>query len=332
MAHELATSENGLIMMAYQGQTPWHKLGNVMPENATVEQAMEAAGLNWQVELEPLYLADGRKVDRKAVVRATDSRPVLNTVGPDYQVIQNAEAFNDVLSAACENAGVVIETAGAIYDGRKVWMQAKMPTVVEAAKGDTVQGYFLLTTGHDGVTSYGARFTPQRVVCKNTMEMALSNGSTMFRVHHTKNAVARLDEAKRMVENMFVAMETTGDTISQLAQHPMTGEQVAAYIKKVLPDIFAGKRDEYPSLIARRETIANLVYNGTGAKLAGSQDDGTTTAWAAYNAFTEYVDHVRPAEDKQLAKQSRANISAAFGMNYQLKVNALQAARELVMA
>ena len=329
MAHNLATGTNG-IMMAYQGETPWHKLGQRMNSSADVNAALDAAHLNWKVSLEPLQLADGRIVtSRKAVIREEGKRDILGTVGSSYHPIQNTQAF-EVLSDACKDFGVTIESAGAIANGAKTWMLAKMPLSVTPTPGDEVKGHFLVVNAHDGSAAYGARPTPIRVVCQNTLSAALSSGRDMISIRHTENAAARLDESKRLIDRMFAAMKESGDTFSKLAEKRMSPKDLANYIKTMFPDPASGEK---PSdlLMARRETIAHLVWTGKGHELAGTDKDGTT-AWGAYNAVVEYFDHVRPGEANSASGRLNANISATFGKNFAVKVAALKAARQFAFA
>lgn len=322
-------------MMAYQGATPWHQLGTRLDVGAGVEAALVAARLNWTVGLQPLYRLvagpGGAMVptvieDRRAVVR--DDGPYLGSVGSQFSPIQNADAFG-VLGDACRDFGVTIEAAGGLGQGERCWMLARLPETITVTEGDTVNGYFLILNGHDGSTAYGARPTPIRVVCQNTLNAAMADGVDMIRIRHTKAADARLSEAKRLIDRMIGAMRETGDTFRALAERRMTPADIAAYVDAVFPL----PKDEPVSdtLAARRKNVAALVWAGKGADLAGSDSYGST-AWAAYNAVCEYFDHVRPAEASSIAGTTRANESALFGGNAALKLLALRKARQLVAA
>jgi phage/plasmid-like protein (TIGR03299 family) len=331
MAHDLARI-GGRIAMAYQGESPWHHLGTRMPAGTvTVADAMDAANLNWTVSLQPMYLAGpdgalGAMVPRwKSIVRDTDGVN-LNCVGADYHVLQNTEAF-EILNPACEAHGVTIESAGALGNGSEVWMLARMNRTVTVGAGDDVNGYFLVKTGHGGQRAYLAKFTPVRVVCRNTLDAAMTDGVDFFRLPHVKGMKDRVDNAKRMVERMLTAMEQTGETFNQMAAKKLTAEQVKDYIEAVVPE--PNRLKPSVTLAERRATMAKLVWTGVGATLAGSDGNGTT-AWAAYNAVTEYFDHVRPAEAKAAGAKLRANESALFGLNAGVKRHALELARELV--
>ena len=329
MAHNLS-SINGQVSYAYQGSTPWHGLGTRTTGITSVEQALQAAHLDWQVGLEPLFLADGRKVDdRKAVVRDKDRR-VLGTVGPSFTPLQNADAFG-VLNEACRDHGVTIESIGALGLGGRTFALAKLPETVTPTAGDDVRGYFLITNGHDGSLGYTARCTPIRVVCQNTLSVALRAGSGLISIRHTKSIGDRKHEVERLVNALVRNFKETGQTFAQLAEQRLTREQVIAFVERVLP---ADKQGEVTDTLARKRVIVHdLVYTGKGADLAGSDlRTGDSTPWAVYNAFTEYVDHVAPAERKSPSAVRSSLESAIFGAGNQLKLDALQAARELVAA
>jgi phage/plasmid-like protein (TIGR03299 family) len=327
MAHNLATI-NGRVAMAYQNETPWHSLGLRLPSMTSVEQALVAGGLDWNVGLQPVFLADGRQVPgRRAVVRDVDNT-ILNTVGDLYTPVQNDDAFA-ILSPACRDFGVTIESAGALGQGERVWMLAKMPESIEPVKGDKVQGYFLVTTGHGDNIAYSARFTPIRVVCQNTLNAATASGVDTIRLPHLPGIEARLDAAKKLVDRMLVAMRQTGDTFAAMAQREMTAKDVVAYIERVFPT--GADQKVSTQLAERRATVADLVWSGVGADLAGSSANGTT-AWAAYNAVTEYFDHVVTGKAKTAGAKARANESAVFGQYAAIKADALREARELVAA
>ena len=333
MAHNLATID-GRISMAYQAETPWHGLGTRMGSTADVDAAIDAAQLRWTVSTQPLYLKDGRIVpERFAVIRDTANPAILGTVGPQFTPLQNtlpdhSGAF-DVLRDACDSFGVTIESAGALGSGERVWMLAKMPEAIEPVPGDIVNGYFLIVNGHDGSQAYGARPTPIRVVCQNTLSAALQSGHDMIRIRHTSSAPARLSEAKRLVNGMFKALRETGETFSQLAARRMDPAEIAKYIESVFPADADGIVPD--TLKQRRRDVATLVWAGRGAELAGADATGAT-AWAAYNAVTEYFDHVRPGQAKTVQAQAKANESAIFGGNLAIKVLALKNARQLVAA
>jgi phage/plasmid-like protein (TIGR03299 family) len=306
----------------------------------SVDQALKAANLDWNVTLEPMYLKVGGKEIksrfRRAVIRDIDGAE-LGTVGEGYHAVQNSAAF-EILQPACEEFGVTIESAGAIKGGARVWMLAKLPEVtMQPVPGDDVRGYFLIMTGHDGTLSHHSMPTPIRVVCKNTLNAATGLGEgnrvkgATFTIRHSKSAGERLDAAKTLVTDMIGALKETGDTFADMARLKMSADDVIAYIESVFPN--PNPKEPVSTVLSkRRATVAELVFTGKGAALAMSETGGEPNAWAAYNAVTEYFDHVRPAEAKTVSGKRNANEAAIFGGNADLKMLALKRAAALVTA
>lgn len=328
MAHNIAQID-GMDAIAYQGETPWHKLGTRLASMTSPDMAMQAAKLDWTVSLADMYYGADRVKSkmRRAVIRDLDGAE-LGTVGMEYKPIQNVEAFS-ILNDVCRDFGVTIEVAGALGNGARVWMLAKLADGIQPIPGDNINGYFLISKAHDGTSSLIGRPTPVRVVCANTLGAAMQSGVDIIRIQHSKSAPQRIDAAARMVTAMVGAMKQTEKTFAEMARTYMTAQDVINYIETVFPN---PKPDQELSktLDARRSTVAHLVFNGKGADLAMSLTDGKPNAYAVYQAVTEYFDHVRPAEAKASSAKLSANESAVFGANAIVKAKALTLARQLV--
>jgi phage/plasmid-like protein (TIGR03299 family) len=327
--------------MAYQGQTPWHKLGTrITVDVSTVADALRMGNLDYLVQLVDLYFADGTKVrDHRATVRQEGGRQVqLGVVGSTYTPVQNAEAcaiLDPLLGMGCRPAAM-----GALGHGERCWMLLRMPAGVgriTPVDGDDVNGYFLLHWSHDGSTGIIGLGTLIRVVCQNTLGMAVgaAQGKAWFTIRHTASASQRLDDAAAILAKLTQALKATGDTFARLAQHPMNAKQLAAYIEAAIPNTEAAGKPIAPVILARRDAVAQLTFAGKGADMANQLVNvraGEASAWAAYNAVVEYFDHVRPGEAKSAAGRDRANESAIFGGNATLKAQAFTLARQLVAA
>jgi len=325
MAHNLAVI-NGETAMAYAGETPWHGLGKRLPKMANVQDALVAANLDWQVEAVPMFLASGEEVQgRRAMLR--DDGTQLGTVGAGYVPRQNADAFG-ILDASCRDHGVRIEAAGALGKGERTWMLASMDATLEIETPggiDRVNGYFLVANGHDGRCAHYGKITPIRVVCQNTLSAAGNAAEdNLVHIYHTKRSDEMLVQARKLVHTLTASLVETGETFGALARAEMTPNQIEAYIASVFPAGDDGKVSE--RLGKCREDIATLVRTGRGSELAGE------TAWGAYNAVVEYLDHVKPAEAKSKAGQVRAATSAVFGTGDQIKALALKLATRVAVA
>jgi phage/plasmid-like protein (TIGR03299 family) len=180
--------------MAYYGEVPWHGLGKQVPKGLTAEQMIRAAGLDWDVELLPARGA--REINRKGefsryeVVRVprpntTENEVLLGVVSRRYQPLQNVEAFEFFDSIVGEGKAH-FETAGALGEGERIWVMAKMPQAMEIVRGDECFKYLLLSNTHSGDGSVIVKFTAMRVVCQNTLMLAMEDGQKAYRVRHSK--------------------------------------------------------------------------------------------------------------------------------------------------
>jgi phage/plasmid-like protein (TIGR03299 family) len=324
----------GRPAIAYIGSTPWHGLGQRITGEAArdLDQLRVAAGLDWEVETRDIAYMSAEGVwtataKGQANVRK-DTNAVLGIVGPAYHCAQNAQVI-DVFAPAVREFGLQPTVAGGLNGGSQCWLLAKLPESIDpTGNGDTVNGYALLRWGHDGTIGITAALTPVRVVCQNTMALAINGElAKLFKLRHTASVEGRLDQAAELVTGMTQALIATGETFATLAQRQLTAREVVAYIEAVFPQDGAKLSDTIKN---RRATVADLLASGVGAELANP--GGIPTAWGVYNAVTEYFDHVRPAEAKSAAGRKRANESAIFGGNADVKRFALAQARELVAA
>ena len=156
--------------MMYVREKPWHGLGEMVQEAPTSADALRLAGLDWRVDSKPVQVCGGRKVDGfRANVRATDGA-VLGMVSDRYRICQNTDAFD--FTDNLIGGEVRYETAGSLQGGRKIWLLAKLPDTF--LLGDAVEPYLCFTNSHDGSSAIRVCMTPVRVVCQNTLNIALS--------------------------------------------------------------------------------------------------------------------------------------------------------------
>lgn len=340
MAANLATL-NSKTAMCYLDATPWHGTGqNVLAAmRATspdryIDVALEAAQMRYTVGSLPMFLSDGTQVKaHMCAVRYGADGQIAATFGPvgvGHVHIQNEEACA-ILRPMAEEFGCVPAAAGVLGDGERCWMLMRLAdATITPVPGDDVRGYFLLTWGHDGQVSLTGLGTGVRVVCQNTLTLATKGRKAWFTIRHTASASQRLDEAAGIVRKMMTAMQATGDTFSAMAHKVMSKADLDAYIAQAIPNTSASTTIS-PVIAARRDTIAQLVTTGKGADMANQLVQGVSL-WGAYNAITEYFDHVRPAEAQSPAGLLNAQQSALFGGNADLKAQALTIAQQLLAA
>lgn len=284
MAHQIEE-------MMYVGATPWHNLGNRFIEAPkTLEEAMVAAGLNWTVSTKKIYLDDGRSVPAMATVRDSDNS-ILGVVGTNYKPLQNKNAF-DFFNPFIESGMATIETAGSLMQGKRVWVQAKISSDVDVVKGnDIIERYILLSNSHDGTMAVRAGFTPQRVVCQNTLTMAHHNGeSQLIRIKHSQKVEENLEAVGRIMNLANNAFETTLQQYKLLANKDINSKDLEKYVKMVF------KLDEENENSGKRllNNIIPLFEVGRGNDMPEIKG----TLWAAYNSISEYLQYEKGSDEQ----------------------------------
>jgi phage/plasmid-like protein (TIGR03299 family) len=327
LANNLAMS-NGKPAFAYYGEAPWHGLGRQLDAPATAQEAITAAGLDYEVQLTPIATYDGLTVEgRRAVVRY-DKQEVLGVVSDRYVPVQNRQAFG-FLDAVVADGNLRYHTAGALGKGEKIFLLAKLPESIRVKNSDDfVDKYLLLSNAHDGSAALRVFFTPIRVVCQNTLSMAERRGRGQgASIMHKGNLEAKILEAQQILGLARRFFDDAAAVIDHLASHSPTSAQLAAYFGKLYPDPEEGK--ENTRAVNTRFNLQRLFEEGVGHDQPGVK--GTT--WAAYNAVTEYVDHFRTARGRDdCDRTSRRLDSIWFGSGAQLKAKAWDLAAEMAMA
>jgi phage/plasmid-like protein (TIGR03299 family) len=283
MSHELSNN-NGRIEMAYAGaEKPWHGLGVQVPWYMTTEEALTAANLDWRVEKMPLLSSyDLTPVEDHFLTVRSDNQAHLGVVGSRYQPVSNREAFQFFDLALGEGQGQV-DTAGALGNGERVWMMAKMPEVADVLPGDPMERYLLVSTSHDGSSSVQVTFTNIRVVCQNTLTAALRRCSHSVKLRHTRNVEAKMKEAQAALQCSTTYWQEMKSACQHLALTSVQRVEVGVFLDAMFP---TRKEDATPK---GREVVTELIEDGRGTDIPGVRG----SAWGLYNAYTEYLDHER---------------------------------------
>lgn len=318
MAHRLNIN-NGKASMFYTGEVPWHQLGVKLDKPATAQEAIKAAQLDYRVEKKPIRAIvhptrHSPIEDQYATVRM-DTREVLGVVGRRYSPIQNRDAFAffDSLVGSDE---AIYHTAGVLGKGERIWILAKLPGYIKVKGEDIVEKYLLLMNSHDGSSLVRAKLTPIRVVCCNTLTAALNGVEEEVRIRHTPNSVAKLEQAHKLLGLTNGLYEQLEVIFNRMALTQITEKQLLEYVQALVPSNPKAQKDTRTENI--RNTILELHESGQGAELSRG------TVWGAYNAVTEYTDHV--VHSQHPAK--RLN-SMWFGGGEQMKVRALKLAQNM---
>lgn len=278
MAHEF---ESGLFV----SQPAWHGLGVVLPNAPSIDDAIKLAGLDWQVVERPLYLGDGVKVDtHRAMVRDSDNT-LLGVVGSDFTPLQNNQAF-DQFRDIVDSGEVTIEAAGSLRDGKRIWILAAMRDgTADVQRGDAIKSHVLLAHGHDGSLSIRFGFTKTRVVCANTLAVAMRNDKTSLGVlRHTKNATSRLTKFRETFDMQRAELKASLETYRELARRKCNDKNLVRYVREVLKP---GAADDDKAVVRNVDDMVRMFDYGRGAELSRG------TMWGAFNAVTEYMTHER---------------------------------------
>ena len=320
MAHDLfVNQETGKASMFYVGEVPWHQLGTLLDNPATSQEAIEAAGLDFDVELKPIHTYvdfEEKPIPNKYATVRSDTNDVLGVVGARYQPIQNREAFT-FFDALVGEDEAIYHTAGVLGKGERIWILAKLPDHIKVGKKDIVDKYLLLTNSHDGSSVVRAKLTPIRVVCNNTLSVALTGTEQEVRIRHTASAVDKLEEAHKLLGLTNNLYEQLDGIFNKMALRKISEKQLMDYVKTLVPENPEAKHQTRNENI--RNSILDLHETGLGAELARG------SAWSAYNALVEYVDHVQGSKnpDKHLK-------SIWFGGGERLKLQAFKLAQKLM--
>lgn len=218
--------------MFYTREKPWHGLGTMVAEAPNSKDALRLAGLNWKVLQEPVYTENKELIQGyKANVRDTD-RKVLGVVTDRYKVIQNEEAF--AFTDTLLGEGVRYETAGSLQEGRRVWMLARLPREFIIG-GERISPYMVFSNTHDGSGAVKTALTPIRVVCNNTLNLALRTAKRSWSMIHTGDISGKIEEAKNTLLLADEYMTALGQELENLRKIKLSEKQVLDYIKILLP-------------------------------------------------------------------------------------------------
>ena len=321
MAHNLNIRPDGRASMMYIGTSPWHELGSKLPKLATSAEVMEHAGLDYTVEKRSLYtLADKKRLveipDQFCTIR-TDTNDVLGVVGARYTVLQNTDAFG-FFDALVGDGEAIYETAGVLGQGETIWLLAKLPSYIHIGKNDIVNKYLLLTNSHDGSSVVKAKLTPIRVVCQNTLSVALTGSEQEVRIRHTPNSVEKLKEAHKLLGLTNQLYQQLDVIFNRMQLRKVTNKELLSYVKQLVPDNpdaqkFTTRTEKI------REKILELYESGAGAEMTKG------TAFGLVNAVSEFTDHVQHTGNPEKRLKS-----VWFGSGADLKEKAFQQAMQLL--
>lgn len=270
--------------MFYVRETPWHGLGTRVESAPTSENALRMAGLEWTVEQKSVHTPDGSLIHGyKANIRSSDDS-VLGIVSNRYKVVQNEEAFRFTDELLGE--GLVYETAGALQGGRKVWILARMPESCRMA-GDEIMPYLVFMNSHDGSSGIKVAMTPIRVVCQNTLNLALSHAKRTWAARHTESIHTRLQEDR---EPLFLAdryMQGLNQSVEKLCKVRLSERQAEEYMKEFFPTSPELSDNQIKNNLRLLDDMRSRYH-------APDVVDLGQTAYRFINAVSDFATHSKP--------------------------------------
>ena len=313
--------------MAYVGDTPWHQLGNQLPAKQPIEVWAREAGMDWTICDTPVrYMTEQAgslgsimSFDDQKVLYRSDTKAALSVVSSRYQVVQPSavlEFYRDL----SEVSGFELETAGVLKAGKKFWALARTGKETLLKGNDLVKGYILLATSCDGTLATTATPTTVRVVCNNTLSIALNGASSAIKVPHSTSFDAQA--VKKQLGIAVSQWDSFMYRMKTLSERKVKSHESMNYFLKVLC-----QTDSHvdPSLGLTNERALKKVQalydgHGRGAELQAASG----TAWGLLSAVTEFVDHEKRARSQEFRIDS-----AWFGQGASLKQRALEYALQL---
>lgn len=321
MAHLVQT-------MAYAGAEPWHGLGNRLPAQQSIEVWQAAAGMDWQILESPVrFMAESagalgsiHSFPEQKVLYRSDNKEALSVVSQRYQVVQPREVL-EFYRDLTDVSGYALETAGVLKGGRKFWALARTGQASSLKGNDLVEGYLLLATSCDGTLATTATPTTVRVVCNNTLAIALNGAPLAVKVPHSTRFDAQA--VKRQLGIAVAQWDGFMYRMRTLAERKVKSHEAMSYFLRVMCDAQPGHVESAGLANERALKRVQALYDGQGK--GAELDAAKNTAWGLLNAVTEYVDHERRARSTEYRIDS-----AWFGQGAAIKQRALDTALQLV--
>lgn len=271
--------------MFYTREKPWHGLGTRVETAPTSSEALRLSGLDWRVMQESIFTDEGDVIEGyKANVRDFD-RKVLGVVTDRYKVVQNAEAF--AFTDELLGSGVRYETAGSLQEGKKVWVLARLPREYIIA-GERISPYLVFSNTHDGSGAVKVAVTPIRVVCNNTLNLALDTAKRSWSMVHTGDIKGKINEARNTLFMAEKYMDELGKEFEALRSKAISDAKVAEYIELLLPLDNNATSLQIKNTEKLRNDMKARYYDAPDLKHLGK------SAYRFVNAVSDFATHAKP--------------------------------------
>ncbi len=307
--HNITIRKDGMAEVFTAGEKAWHNLGQNVDQTQTWSEAIKLAGLNWQVKKENLFDSRGNSLETFGIFR-DDNNAFLGNVGSAYTPIQNVQMGETLDYILQTDQKAYYETAGSLDGGKQVWAMIRIPEKIKVGD-DITEPFLLFSNRHDGKGSAIVKLITTRVVCNNTLTVALRENSDFFKISHYPNVQDKLNIAKEAMRGLKGEVKNLGKLFNRLNKHTLTMQEIGQIIKNVYPKIMESnvQQNKARSVLNLYECNDNNVFK----KQKG-------TAYSLLNAFTAFSDHNMYNVDENEKRMK----SALFGAGEALKFMALQ--------
>lgn len=341
--HLLTVRANGQAEMAYTGNTPWHKLGQAVTKGASVDIWRRQAGLDWDAKASKMmyYPIEGRSTlkqyEHKKVLYRSDTGAPLGAVSSDYKVVQPSEVL-EFFRDLTESGGWHIHTAGSMRGGSKIWAMASSNIEGAVKKVDKVKGNLLLATSLDGSMKTTALLTSVRVVCANTLRIALAGNDKVTMSHRSHFNPDQMKEslgvavsafeafmldARKLSDKIISTAEAT-DVLRRIFGQPTAKELSETSSQFEFDALMAQFSSDKGKKMKEQRSVAQTLDLFQGAGIGSELPGSVGTAWGLLNAITQHIDHTRGRTDDTRME------SAWFGLGNEQKTKAFDILTEAI--
>lgn len=301
MSHEISIQNGAAEVFCGRGMAPWHGLGKVVQGLATAREALALANLDWRVKGYPIsvngkvlpFPRDGQRGDTWQALCRQDNGDFFGITRGQYTPIQNVEAF-DFFDRLIGQGKAVYDTAGALRGGRQVWLLAKVDGEIQI-NGDEHRQYGLMLTSHDGSYALQVQWVMERVVCANTLSIALAGAQNTCKIRHLSSWKDKEGEAARVLglgEHYFRSIQ---DALRGLTDKLLSPEEMEEFTRLLVP---SPSIEESTRMQNIRKEIQTLFGAGDGNKGA--------SRWDALQAVSDYADHSMTTRGKSSTRLESA--------------------------
>ena len=281
--------------MFYTRVAPWHGLGTCVENAPGSQEALKVAGLDWKVVQKPIFTEEGQLIGGfKANIRDRDNQ-ILGVVTDRYKVVQNEEAF--AFTDQLLGEGITYETAGSLQGGRRTWILAKLPQRY-IISGDEITPYLVFMNSHDGTGAIKAAMTPIRVVCQNTLNLALSKAKRSWSANHVGNINGKLDDARYTLLYADKYMAELGRSIDRLNQIRLSDQKVYEYINALFPLADNATEQQKKNLLRMKEDVKARYFEAPDLKHIGKN------GYRFVNAVSDFATHSKPLRERSTYREN----------------------------